>query len=288
MIPQTMLAARFPGDDQIEIIETAVPQPGPGEALLLTRFCGLCGSDRRLYHRGTAITPGHELTATVVQNGPGATLPEGARVVVYIKRFCGACRQCRAGMTNRCAEAKGGLVGWQTPGGYAQYLTAPAANCIPLPDDIGDDEGVLLLDTIGTAAHGIHYALAASDAHTRSQRAAIVGVGPLGLGSQLILSALGWAEIGVYDPNAARVAVATEWGATALDLEDSTLQDSFGLVIEASGQPAARELAMRLVESGGAVLMLGENDNPWTLTPSPQIRRKEAAYVRTFYFPLSG
>ena len=45
---------------------------------------------------------------------------------------------------------------------------------------------------------------------------------------------------------------------------------------------------MKLVEPGGAVLLLGENDNPWTITPTPKLRRKDCAYIRSYYFPWTA
>ncbi len=286
-MPEMMLSAQFLGDDRINIVELPIPRPGPGEVLLRTSYCGLCGSDKRLFHRGTANTPGHELTGVVVENGPGAGLPVGSRGAVYIQRFCGECKFCRADETNRCQNA-GGLVGWQTPGGYAQYLVVPAASFIPLPADISDAEGVLLLDTIGTAAYGIKQCIRRADSPVRSDRAAVVGCGPLGLGSMLILSSLGWNPVGVYDPIPTRQGVALAWGAEALEPQDKALEAQFAVVVEASGHPDARALALHLVEPGGAVLLLGENDNPWTITPSPSLRRKDCSYVRSFYFPLTA
>jgi len=283
----SMLAARFLGDGKIEIEELSIPEPGPGEVLLKTSFCGLCGSDKRLFHGGAKVTPGHEVTGVVVKNGPEADLPLGTRGAVYIHRYCGRCKFCQIGETNRCINA-GGLVGWQTPGGYAQYLVVPAANVIPLPPDISDAEGVLLLDTIGTAVYGIKQSMRHADSKARSKVAAVVGCGPLGLGSYLILSSLGWEDVYVYDPAENRLQVALSWGAKPLDPQDPAVKSQFAVVVEASGHHQARALAMSLVETGGSVLLLGENDNPWTITPSAEMRRKDCAYIRSYYFPIGA
>jgi threonine dehydrogenase-like Zn-dependent dehydrogenase len=190
-------------------------------------------------------------------------------------------------MTNRCVVATGGLVGWQSDGGYAQYVVVPAANLIPLPPDISDADGVLLLDTIGTATYGIKYCMAAAGSDVASDTAAVIGCGPLGLGSLLVLAGLGWSRTAAYDPNQKRLASAVSWGAEAIDPEDEAIESRYELVLEASGHLAARAMALNVVAPGGAVLLLGENDEPWTITPSPQLRRKDCAYIRSFYFPLS-
>jgi len=223
----------------------------------------------------------------VVKNGPGTTLPIGTRGLAYIVRFCGTCKFCQAGETNRCLHVAG-LLGWQTDGGYAEYFVAPERDFVPLPDDISDAEGVLLLDTIGTTSYGITYAMRCADSVARSRRAAVLGCGPLGLSAVLILKSLGWQEVAVFDPVAARQSLACSWGATALDPSDTAIANRFGVVVEASGSHPGRDLALDIVETGGGALLLGENDKPWPLPESPKWRRKDCAYVRSFYFPLSA
>ncbi len=281
-----MRSAKFLGQDKITIEETPVPKPGPGEVLIKTSYCGICGSDKRLFHNGAKVTPGHELTGVVVENGAGADVPIGTRGAVYIHKFCGACKFCRVGETNRCLTGNG-LVGWQTPGGYAEYLLAPAQSIIPLPDDIGDDEGVLLLDTIGTAAYGIRKCVDAANSRARADDAVVIGCGPLGLGSLLVLIGLGWKNVYVFDPAESRLQTALAFGGKRVDPNDAANASRFSIVVEASGSQPGRLAAINLVEAGGAVLFLGESDLPTTVQETPKLRRKDCNYMRTFYFPIS-
>lgn len=282
-----MKSAKFIGGDRIIIEEVAAPRPAAGEVRIKVSYCGLCGSDKRLFHFGTQITPGHELTGVVIEVGAGVDLPVGTRAAAYNTLYCGRCKFCLAGETNRCVNMKG-LVGWQTPGGYAEELVVPAANVIPLPDDISDAEGVLLLDTVGTAAYGVQTCGNCLSSAARSSPAAVLGCGPLGLGSLLSLQVLGWPYVAAYDPAETRQKVALSFGAEALRPEEGSNQGRFGLVVEVSGNHTARALAMDLVQPGGAVLFLGETDNPWTIVETPKMRRKDCFYVRTFYFPISA
>ena len=282
-----MLKAVFLGNDKIEVQEAPLPEPGPGEVLLKTRYCGLCGSDKRLFHNGTANTPGHELTGIVAKNGPGSNVPLGARIALYIHHFCGQCRFCKAGETNRCVNVLGGQVGFNRPGGYAQYLTAPASCLIPLPQDISDSEGVLLLDTIGTATYGIKYALRTLSSKVQGGKAAVVGLGPLGLGSLLILSTLGFkGEIYVFDPAAARRQAAFSWGAKEIDPREIIEQGEFAVVVEATGQQAGRDMVLNLVEPGGCVVLFGQSPNPWAIPVNIAWRRKDFSLAHPFYFPI--
>jgi threonine dehydrogenase-like Zn-dependent dehydrogenase len=280
-----MRSSRFIGGDQIVIEETSGVHPGPGEVRLRVSYCALCGSDKRLFHNGAMVTPGHELSGTVVECGEGVNLALGTRGLVYIVNYCGECRFCRAGETNRCLDVKG-LVGWQTPGGYAEELVVRAANFVPLPDDVADDEGVLLLDTIGTATYGIGMATSRPPSPASSGNALVLGCGPLGLGSVLTLQALGWNDISAYDPAESRLAQAEAFGAGRFVTGDGSKEASFSLVVEASGHHSSRNAALDAVEPGGTVLLLGENDQPWTVVETPKLRRKDCFYVRSFYFPI--
>ncbi|MFM8766872.1 MAG: alcohol dehydrogenase, partial [Rubrivivax sp.] len=61
----------------------------------------------------------------------------------------------------------------------------------------------------------------------------------------------------------------------------------FHLVIESSGAHAARNQALEIVWPRGVVLLIGENDAPWTSEEKKPIRRKDFYMVRSFYFPKS-
>ncbi|MHB8620438.1 MAG: alcohol dehydrogenase catalytic domain-containing protein [Chloroflexota bacterium] len=281
-----MRHAVFLGGGRIMVETAERPTPGPEEVLLRVHFTALCGSDNRLYYRGAKVTPGHEIVGVVEEAGAGAAVSLGCRAAVYIPRFCGQCRFCLAGETNRCDRLEG-LIGWgDVPGGFAEYVAVPARNLLALPPDIGDDLGVLLLDTIGTTAHGIRLCQQALSSAARSDRAAVVGCGPLGLGALLVLQAMGWGMVGAIDPADRRRDFAVELGGHAFDPADQRLAGTCAVVVEASGKPAARAVAMSLAEAGGAVLLLGESDDPWTITPSVALRRRDCAYVRSFYFPI--
>jgi threonine dehydrogenase-like Zn-dependent dehydrogenase len=178
-----------------------------------------------------------------------------------------------------------GLIGWQTHGGYAEYFVAPERDFVPIPDDVTDEEGVLLLDTIGTTLYGIRYSERCAASEARSGRAAVLGCGPLGLSSILILKSMGWEDLTVFDPVKERLSLALSWGAVSMDPEDPANTSHYSIVVEASGSHQGRDLALDIVETGGSVLLLGENDKPWPLPESPKWRRKDCSYVRSFYFP---
>jgi len=281
---RTMQAAVFHGNQQISIADAPMPQAGPGEVLLAVRRTALCGSDVKVWHKGATITPGHEIFGVVTQRGHPL---DGQRCLVYIPVHCGRCDSCARGDTHLC-QANLGLVGWQRPGGYAEYSSVPEQCLLPVPDDIEDDVAALLLDTIGTAAHGIRYVQklvppASTDA------VLVTGAGPVGMGAILALASLGYPNVYVCDPKPTRLQLATALGARPVDhaAPASDTGKRFALIVECSGAHAARSLAMNIVAAHGVLLLLGENEQPWPVQETPAIRRKDFYMVRSFYFPKS-
>ncbi len=272
-----MQTAFFHGDQRITIGSTAAPAAKDGEVLLRVRRTALCGSDTKLWHKGASFTPGHEIFGIVDQ--PGHAMHQ-QRALVYIPVHCGHCASCLVGDTHMC-RTESVLVGWNRPGGYAEALSVPEQCLLPVPDDIEDDLAPLLLDTISTAAHGLRLAQPV----VRTGRVLVLGAGPVGLGAVLAAQALGYSDISVSDPRASRLALAERFGAKPHPLDDMSTR--FDLVVEASGAHAARNRGMQVVAGKGVLLLIGENDNPWTIEETKPIRRKDFFMLRSFYFPKS-
>jgi L-iditol 2-dehydrogenase len=170
------------------------------------------------------------------------------------------------------------LVGWQRPGGFADYLTAPERVLLPIPEEVPTDLAPLLLDTIGTTAHGIRMAQKVTTPDT----CLILGAGPIGIGSLLVFKAMGVEHVACFDPTETRQQFAFSSGA-------QPLQDTgqYDLVIEASGLAQVRAEALHRTASGGCAIFFGESSVPFTLEPSVQLRRKDFYVLRSFYFPIS-
>jgi threonine dehydrogenase-like Zn-dependent dehydrogenase len=270
-----MQHAIFRGQGHIDIAAGPEPSAGPGEVLLRVLACALCGSDLRPLRNGWPVTPGHEVVGRVDQ--PGHAL-HGQRCLVYIPVWCGRCPSCLGGDTHLCDHATE-LVGWQRHGGYADALLVPTQCLLPVPDDVPTHLAPLLLDTIGTAAHGVRL----SQALVPAGRVLVLGAGPIGLGALLVLQHFGYGPIDVLDPNDFRRGVAAELGGRPVTLPDA---QRYPLVLECSGKDAARQTALEVVAARGVVVQLGEAD-AWQVTETKAIRRKDFYYVRSFYFPVA-
>jgi len=131
--------------------DTPVPVPGPGELLLRVLACGVCRTDLHVtegdlpVHR-PGVTPGHEVVGEVVATGPGnaAGFATGDRAgAAWLRSTDGTCHYCARGAENLCPSSV--YTGWDADGGYAEYLTVPAAYAHPLPPGYSDVELAPLL-----------------------------------------------------------------------------------------------------------------------------------------------
>ena len=134
----------------LDRVERPVPEPGPDELLVRVHVCGVCRTDLHLAlhelpprHPGTE--PGHEVVGHVQDVGSRVReLGPGDRVgVAWLRSTCGQCRWCRSGAENLCTRST--YTGWDADGGYADYLTVPAAYAYALPGALEDAEVAPLL-----------------------------------------------------------------------------------------------------------------------------------------------
>jgi threonine dehydrogenase-like Zn-dependent dehydrogenase len=272
----SMRQVRFPGNDRVLLENGPEPRPGPGEVIVRVERCALCGSDFKIYHGGHPTAPGHEVAGIV--DAPGHAL-HGRRVAVYIPIFCGACAQCRKGLTHCCETARR-LVGWTTPGGYAEALAVPEQCLLPIPGDVPADLAPLVLDTVGTTAHGLRLALRV----VQPTEMVVFGAGPIGLGAILVAQSMGIRDIACIEPRAYRAEKAAAFGATVID---PSAARRFELVVEASGNMQARQRALELIAPQGACVFIGESTAPWEIDENIEIKLKDFFLIRSFYFPIA-
>jgi propanol-preferring alcohol dehydrogenase len=138
------------GRGALELVERAVGEPRPDEAVIRVRACGVCRTDlhvvdNELPDLRVPIIPGHEVVGTVEQVGPDVTnVAVGDRVgVPWLGFACGVCEFCVGGRENLCARAE--FTGYQRDGGYAESIRADARFVFPLPTMYTDVEVAPLL-----------------------------------------------------------------------------------------------------------------------------------------------
>jgi threonine dehydrogenase-like Zn-dependent dehydrogenase len=277
-----MRAAVYHGRGDVRVEQ--VPPPGapePGELLLDVLRGAICGTDAAEYAYGPTMVPlhaphpqsrhegpmvlGHEFAGRVAAVGDGVEgFDVGDRVVCGAGISCGRCAWCRAGRTNLCSRYY--TLGLHTDGGLAEAVRAPAAICVRVPDECGDDAAAMA-QPLAVALHVLNRA-----GYDPSRSLAVIGVG--GIGAMVVggAGARGGRTIIAVDVDDDRLATARTVGATAtVDAREgdpaaaivaATDGDGADIVIECSGRPESPATALRAARRGGRVEIVGLQKEP--------------------------
>ncbi|MFI9408560.1 zinc-binding dehydrogenase [Nocardia gamkensis] len=273
-MPSTMQAALYHGPRDIRIERVAIPEPAAGEVLVKVWRSGICGTDagewvagptvfpvhQRHPHSGHLgpIIPGHEFVGEVVDAHPRSPLRSGTLVASGAGVWCGQCRRCRQGRTNKCVRYR--TLGLNTHGGMAEFVAVPTATLRALPPGLGVDHAALAQPL----AVGIHAARRAGA--VAGDRVVVIGAGAIGSFVLAGLRHLGDFHTTVVDIDPARLTRARRLGADITLTASPSLADDISaalhgtrpeVVIEASGAPGQLALALELVTDGGRVEAVG-------------------------------
>jgi alcohol dehydrogenase len=210
-VAQTMRAARLhKPDTPFQIDEIPVPDPGPDDALIAVRSCGVVPNMRNIVKGGhwRTLPPlpavmGLDAAGVVAKIGANVSgLAEGDRVYVNPALSCGTCEYCRRGAAALNCE-QGALQGYfgfrpassailtrYPSGGFADYMVAPARNLVKLSDAVSFDIGARF-GYLGTA----YAALQAGGVKAGGTLAIVGATGTLGVNAILFALALGVSTI---------------------------------------------------------------------------------------------
>jgi propanol-preferring alcohol dehydrogenase len=206
---------------QPEMRDVEVPEPGPGQVVVKVGGAGACHSDLHLmeWPEGTMdfdlpFTLGHENAGWVESVGAGVEgLEQGEPVAVYGPWGCGRCRACRSSAENHCERqaeigAFGGGLGLD--GGMAEYMLVPNPRLLLPLGDLDPREAAPLSDAALTPYHAVKRSLHLL--HPGST-AVVIGVGGLGHMAVQILRAVSPARVIAVDVSAEKLELAREVGA---------------------------------------------------------------------------
>ena len=191
------------GPEEMSVEE--VPEPGvePGTVVVRPTATGICGSEiegylGRMGNRTPPLVMGHEFAGIVTEVGEGVDEDFlGRLVAVNPLSSDGTCRLCQAGLTNLCPNRS--LVGIHSPGGFAEYTLAPAANVYPLPDGVEARTGALA-EPLANGVHAARLGLADNPV----ENAVVIGAGTIGLMCLQAAVLDGIPEVHVVEPVSAR------------------------------------------------------------------------------------
>jgi threonine dehydrogenase-like Zn-dependent dehydrogenase len=287
-----MKAVVLPGDQTTQVQTVPDPTPGRGEVLIRVRASAVCGSDMSAFRgdpvvggaREGGIIPGHEIAGEVAELGPGVSgLSVGDRVAVYLAVGCMRCAYCRRGYLMLCPDSR--IIGFQRPGGDAEFTTVPAINCMPLPDDFNMVQGAVATDMFGT-----QFSAQERLSVSGTDSVLVFGLGPMGAAAVAIAKARGAHVIGV-DPVEARRELGARLGADQLipfddvHLNEIAARGGVDVAIECSGKQEAVNAALDAVRPFGRVALVGESRHA-EIRPSDQLIRKLTTLIGAWYFPI--
>jgi S-(hydroxymethyl)mycothiol dehydrogenase len=286
-VPQRVrgVVSRAKGEP-VTLETVVVPDPGPGEAVVVVQACGVCHTD--LHYREGGITDdypfllGHEAAGVVQAVGDGVTdVAPGDYVVLNWRAVCGSCRACNRGRPWYCfgtfnatqrmtLEDGTELAPALGIGAFADKTLVHAGQCTKV-------DTAASAPVAGLLGCGVMAGLGASlntGGVTRGDTVAVIGCG--GVGDAAIAGArlAGASRIIAVDRDPRKLEWARDFGAT--DVIDATQTDvvpavqaltgGFGadVVIDAVGRPETWLQAFYARDLAGTVVLVG--------VPTPDMR----------------
>lgn len=270
----TMRANVFEGVNRFGIQEIRRPCVGVGQAVIRVTLTTICGTDLHIVRGEYPVKPGlvigHEPVGVIEELGPGVTgYAVGDRVLVGAITPCGQCQACLAGHQAQCGHGSGyeAIGGWRfgntINGAQADYLLVPyaQANLTKIPDELSDEQVVLLADIASTGFSG-----AESGKVGLGDAVAVFAQGPIGVCAAVGAKLLGASLVIGIDGDDTRLRMSKRMGVDialdyrALDVVAEIKRLTGGgadVAIEALGIQETFENALRCLRPGGTLSSLG-------------------------------
>jgi L-iditol 2-dehydrogenase len=256
-----MRVAMYYNNKDVRLEEMPTPQVGPGEVLLKSLACGICGSDVMEWYRihKAPLVLGHEATGEIVETGEDVKrFNKGDRVFVSHHVPCNTCHYCLNGNHTVCDTLRSTNF---DPGGFAEYVRVPEINVdrgvFVLPDNMSLEDGTLI-EPLACVVRGQRLARIEP-----GQTVVVIGSGMSGLLHILLARASEAGKIIATDISEYRMEMARKFGADSvisahddlpshlLRLNSNRLADR---VIVAAGADSALNSALKSVDRGGTIL----------------------------------
>jgi len=266
-------AIRFEEGGSVKLVQLPNPQPGADEILVQVLAAGVCHTDLHLLDEvksgeTTPLVPGHEIAGRVSKIGADVyTTSVGDRVVIHFEQPCGQCRQCKRRRTNLCE--KGHSLGFDVPGGYAEFVVAKQGTVLPLPPNLD----MALAAPLGCSGATAYRAVVALGQADEEDLVVIIGAGGVGLSAIQIAKVQGARVVAVEPREEARKA-ALDSGATAAvspkdaskSVEDLASNAGADVAIDFVGTRAAFDLGRSVLGFGGRFVAVAPGDESISVT----------------------
>lgn len=273
-----------------------VPDPeitGPQQALVRPLQVACCDLDVAVARGAAPLSPGyavgHEGLAEVVAVGSDVTTVDvGDRVVVPFQISCGACRECRRGVTSSCGSVPlmamyglGALAGLDGGGFMSDLVLVPYADAmlLRLPATVDPVAVASLSDNIPDGWRAVGpYAAELADLEPADRRILVIGRLSIGLYAAALAAALGF-HVDYVDTDPARLAAAEKVGATVHDVaKPDKAWEPYPVTVHTTGDPKLLAAALRSTWPDGVCTDTGIYYQPSVEVPMLQ------AYTRGVRF----
>jgi threonine dehydrogenase-like Zn-dependent dehydrogenase len=210
----------------IAVEERPDPVAGPVQVVVEVIATGICGSDFHGYsgengrrHPGQIM--GHETVGRIRELGTDVVeLRVGQLVTVNPVMSCHACPACQSGQEQWCSRRVVLGVAPEIPAAFADRFVVPAANVVPLPDDMPEELGALV-EPMAVGYHAVRRGQPVPD-----DRVLVIGGGPIGQACVLAARQLGVKALALSDVSASRRELCARLGAAVVDPADGNLADA--------------------------------------------------------------
>jgi 2-desacetyl-2-hydroxyethyl bacteriochlorophyllide A dehydrogenase len=234
-------------DGKLRVDDVPWPCRAKGDVLVRVSTAGICNTDHEIlkgYMPGFSGIPGHEFVGVVEEAGEPELV--GRRVTAEINCGCGTCELCRAGMQRHCPDRTVlGIAG--RDGAFAEFVCVPAENIVRVPAGINDTHAVFI-EPLAAALEVLEQTSIGPE-HT----VLVIGDGKLGQLLALVMRSTG-CRLRVAGRHAEKLALLSDAGIETLRT-DRLGEQSYDVVIEASGSPEALQDAVSRVRPRGRLVL---------------------------------
>ena len=274
-----------------------VPDPSPNKGEAVAKVLA-CGSGLTIQHVKAGrikvdfpIILGHEIIAEIVEcRGDCGNLKVGMPVTAFFYLTCGYCKWCMINRETLCTNFKG-YIGRQINGGYAEYISLPAKNYIPIPESIDYKnepvETAVICDAIATP---LKVMKKARISHT--DKVGVIGAGG-GLGIHMIkmLNLNNVTSVAIETKSNKKQTCLSEGASLYLSPEkndfheaimDFTKNSGLDVVVDFVSSKQTLELSANMLGNGGRLLTLGGSGEKFEVDSS-QILLKELEVMGSKY-----
>lgn len=271
----------------LQLQNIPIPFIGENDVLVRVKAAGICHTDVHYRAGKSPVHPlprtlGHEISGIVEQVGNNVTtIKVGDRVCVHYVLSCGTCYYCNSGNEQFCIH--GSMIGRYADGGYAEYVSVPQRNLVPLPDEIPFEQAAILMCSSATALHALHKSRLQG-----GETVAVFGIGGLGISAIQLAYTFGALDVYAIDINPVKLKLAEKYGAIPVnalsndpvsEIRSLTNGKGVDIAIEMIGLPQVMKQVVQSLAIMGRAVIVGISERPLEIDTYRELLGREAEII---------